>query len=106
MLTAFSNWSALASNFDEVLEKYTSHVHLTPGADIDATTVLMGRDVRNAASALDPINENTAAVPNIADPFCMRAASQVDTCGLLLSESLVTKMLLLRVRKPFRLLSR
>jgi hypothetical protein len=28
MLAAFSNWSDLASNVDEVLEKYTSQVHL------------------------------------------------------------------------------
>jgi hypothetical protein len=28
MLAGFSNWSDLASNFDEVLEKYTSQVHL------------------------------------------------------------------------------
>jgi hypothetical protein len=28
MLAAFSNWSDLASSFDEVLEKYTSQIHL------------------------------------------------------------------------------
>jgi hypothetical protein len=69
MLAAFSNYSDLAINFDELLEKYTSQDHLTPGADIYATTVLLRRDARNAASALDPINESTAAVPNIADAF-------------------------------------
>jgi Acetyl-CoA carboxylase, central region len=69
MLAAFSNYSDLASNFDELLEKNTSQDHLTPGADIYATTVLLRRDARNAASALDPINESTAPVPNIADAF-------------------------------------
>jgi Acetyl-CoA carboxylase, central region len=83
VLAAFSNLSDLASNFNEVLEKYTSRVHLTPGADIDATTVLLRRDDRNSASALDPINESTAAVPNIADPLvCERQVRSrlVDFC--------------------------
>ena len=76
MLAAFSYWSDLASNFDEVLEKYTSQVHLTPGADINAMTVLLRRDFRNAASALDQINGSTAAVLNIADPLvCKRQVS-------------------------------
>ena len=76
MLGAFSYWSDLASNFDEVVEKYTSQVHLTPGADINAMTVLLRRDFRNAASALDQINGSTAAVLNIADPLvCKRQVS-------------------------------
>jgi hypothetical protein len=72
-----------SGNFDEILEKYTSQVHLTPGATIDAATALLRRDVRNSASALDPINEITAAVPNVADPFvCERQvrSTLVDFC--------------------------
>jgi hypothetical protein len=69
MLAAFANWSDLASHFDDVLEKYRSQVHLTPGADITAIAVLLRRDVRNASSALDPINGSTAVVLNIADPL-------------------------------------
>ena len=73
MLAAFSHWSDLASNFDDVLEKYASQVHLTPGADNSGMTVLLRRDVRNAASTLDQINGSTAAVLNIADPLvCKR----------------------------------
>jgi hypothetical protein len=69
MLAAFSNWSDLASNFDDALENCTSQVHLTGGADIDAMTVLLRKDFKNAALALDPNNGSTAAVPNIADPL-------------------------------------
>jgi hypothetical protein len=69
MLAAFPNWSDLASHFDDVLEKYTSNVHLTPGADINAIAVLLQRNVRNASFALDPINGSTAVVLNIADPL-------------------------------------
>ena len=76
MLAAFSHWSDLASNFDDVLEKYTSQVHLTAGADINAMIVHLRRDFRNAASALDQINGSTAAVLNIADPLvCKRRVS-------------------------------
>jgi hypothetical protein len=75
MLTASSNWSDLASNFsgqqfnDDVLEKCTLQVHLSPGAGINAMTVFLRWDIKNTASALDPNNRSTAAVPNIADPL-------------------------------------
>jgi Acetyl-CoA carboxylase, central region len=61
----------LASNFDDVLDNCTSQVHLTGGADIDALTVLLRMDFKNAALALDPNNGSTAAVPNIADPLVL-----------------------------------
>jgi hypothetical protein len=84
ILPAFSHRSDLASNLDEVLEKSTSQVHLTPGSDIDAMTAPLRWVVRNAASVLDPNNGSTAAVPNIADPLvCERKISSTlaDFCG-------------------------
>jgi biotin carboxylase/acetyl-CoA carboxylase carboxyltransferase component/biotin carboxyl carrier protein len=83
MLAAFSNWSDLASNFDDVLEKCTSQVKLTPGADINAMTVLLRWDFKNAASALDPSNGSTAAIPHIADPLVLEqqvSSTLVDFC--------------------------
>jgi hypothetical protein len=78
---------SLASNVEQVVEqvaeKCTLQVELSPGADVEATTVLLRWDVGNAASALDPNNGSTAAVPNIADSICLRAASQLDSCGFL-----------------------
>jgi hypothetical protein len=75
MLTASSNWSDVASNFnskqfnDAVLEKCSLQVHLTPGADINGMAVFLRWDFKNTASALDPNNGSTAEVPNIADPL-------------------------------------
>jgi hypothetical protein len=83
MLAGFSNWSDLASNFDDVLEKCTLQVHLLPDAAVNAMTVLLRWDFKNSASALDPNNESTAAVPNIADPFVFEqrvSSTLVDFC--------------------------
>jgi hypothetical protein len=65
-------WRAILmiSNFsDDVLEKFTLQVHLTPGAVINAMTVFLRWDFKNTAYALDPNNGRIAAVPNKADPL-------------------------------------
>jgi hypothetical protein len=92
LLTGLGSWlggvvvnvvRGLASNVEQIVEKCTSQVHLSPGTDVDATTFLLRCDVGNAESALDPNNGSTAAVPNLAESICLRAASQLDSCGFL-----------------------
>jgi hypothetical protein len=63
MVAAFSNSSDLACNFDHFLEKCTSQVHLTLGADIIAMTVLLRWGFKNAASALDRTMEAPLQCP-------------------------------------------